>query len=159
MTEPARIAKLIRMLASDNDGEVLTAARMLKKLTSLTALGDQVEKGSSGVSDRDKQLIRNAAYAEGLRDGIRKGQRNARPQRPFDTSFNDGVKRTHARAGVHIETSPAEMVSYCLDCRAKLSGTEREFLDSLEFRIESSGYLSEKQRKWLSDIYERLGGQ
>lgn len=147
MTEPARIAKLIRMLASDSDGEVLTAARMLKKLTSLSELGDQIEKGPSGVSDRDKQLIRNAAYAAGLKDGIRKGQRNARPQKPFDIGDH------------HNNISPLDMVEFCINLRHKMNVKERDFVDSLVFRIDTSGYLSEKQRKWLSDIYERLGGQ
>ena len=147
MTEPARIAKLIRLLASDNDGEVLTAARMLKKLTSLSELGDQIEKGPSGVSDRDKQLIRNAAYAEGLKDGIKKGHRNARPQKPFDIGDH------------HNNISPSDMVEFCFNLRAKMNMKERIFVDSLVFRLDTTGYISEKQRKWLGDIYERLGGQ
>jgi hypothetical protein len=156
--DPARIAKLIRLLASENDGEVLTAARMLKKLTNLNDLGNQIEHGPGGLSDRDKQLIRNAAYQEGLQDGIKKGQRNARPQKPF--SFEESVRRMHVHAGSSpIQTDHIDMVHFCVDHRPRLRPREREFIDSLVFRLEATSTLSEKQRIWLASIYERLGGQ
>jgi hypothetical protein len=160
MTDPARIAKLVRLLASESDGEVLTAARMLKKLTNLNDLGNQIEHGSGGLSDRDKQLIRNAAYQEGLQDGIKKGQRNARPQKPFNTSFEESVRRMHVHAGSStIQADHIDMVHFCVDHRPRLRPREREFIDSLVFRLEATNTLSEKQRVWLADIYERLGGQ
>jgi hypothetical protein len=148
MTDPSRIAKLIRMLSSDNDAEVLTAAKMLKKLTNLVELGDQIERGPSGTSEREKQIIRNAAYQSGLQDGIKKGHRNARPHKPFDVGDD-----------VHNDNNPLDMVSFCIDRRSVLNKKERDFIDSILYRLDTTGYLSEKQRKWLSDIYDRIGGK
>ena len=43
--DKVRIAKLIRLLASDVDGEVLAAARALRKCVNLNDLGNVVEFG------------------------------------------------------------------------------------------------------------------
>jgi hypothetical protein len=113
MTEPARIAKLIRMLASPSDAEALTAARLLKKLTDLNELSNKIEFGPGGISERDKQLIRNAAYKEGFEAGLTKGHRNARPHRPMPVDDYP-----------HSDKHPAEIVNYCLgvSSEAELEG-------------------------------------
>ncbi len=63
--DPQRAAKLIRMLSSSNDGEVVTAARMLCKMD-IHKVAERIEGGADNSGDED--LI---AEIDELRDEVR----------------------------------------------------------------------------------------
>jgi hypothetical protein len=133
-----KLGKLLKMLSSPRDGEVIAAARaILRTLEGAGAdiheLARRVESGK--LSEADMQRIYDAAYAD--------GRRAAEKDKP--TGFND------------IEPNWHEMAINCRDQdNGRLTERERDFVnDMVRWTVHRKP--SEKQGKWLHLLYVRLG--
>jgi len=133
-----KLGKLLKMLSSPRDGEVIAAARaILRTLEGAGAdiheLAHRVESGK--LSEADMQRIYDAAYAD--------GQRDAEKDKPAE--FHD------------IEPNWHEMAINCRDQDdGRLTPRERDFVnDMLRWTVHRKP--SEKQGKWLHLLYVRLG--
>ena len=79
-----RLAALIRLLASDRDGEVLAAVAAIKR--TLKAAGSDIHAfagqlgGNGRISDHDMQRLFDAGYKVGLEQGKAQAAPDARPE-------------------------------------------------------------------------------
>src|SRR5262245_45675059 len=97
------IAKLVRLLASDRDGEVVAAAR---------ALGRTLKTSGYDFHDLARALALEV---------------------PPSTTPNDGRTRTGFRADpVETEPSWEQMVDACIDEPERFTAREQEFLESMQ---------------------------
>ena len=71
--DKTKVAKLVRLLSSDNDNEVLATTRAIRKTCSLNELGDLIEGGSK-LSKAEMKVVYDAAF----KDGFEKGKQEER---------------------------------------------------------------------------------
>lgn len=136
-----RLGKLLKLLTSDQDGEVVAAARKLNRTLEnagldIHALADHVT--NNRLPETEVRKIYDRGFAEG-----RKAEQQQR-QVQVVNGFDD---------------EPSWHAIAC-ECQAKpqrLRGErELEFVADMVRRTVLGGELSEKQEKWLRDIYVRV---
>jgi len=134
-----KLEKLLKMLSSERDGEVVAAVQAIMR--TLKGAGADIHelaacvKGGGKLSEKDMQRIYDAAYQDGRRAA----------ERDKPTEFHD------------VETNWHEMAINCRDQDdGRLSQREREFVDDM-VRWTVHRRPSEKQGKWLHLLYVRLG--
>jgi hypothetical protein len=132
-----KLGKLLKLLSSSRDGEVLNAAHAILRTlesagTDIHELAERVERGK--LSKADVQKIYGAAY-------------------------QDAKKATEQTQGTdfHNVDGPSwhEMAVECSN-RDNWSPREREFIDDM-VRWTARREPSEKQGKWLHILYVRAG--
>jgi hypothetical protein len=152
LNEPVakRIAKLFRLLASDFEGEVLSAARRMKQQLageglSFNDIATVIENANGEIeekkySDADAEII----FARGMEKGrVEEARKQQAPPEFYDT---DGHPRWNAIA------------LFCQKHTARLhSDWEREFISDMAGKT-LWREPSEKQAKHLLAIFVRLGG-
>jgi hypothetical protein len=137
-----KLGKLLRMLASDHDGEVVAATRAIRRTLEaekldIHALAETVE-ASNGI-----RKFSEADALEIYQRGVREGRSAAEAERGF-TDIDD-------------EPDWDEIARTCQAYPSKLFGDhEREFVDDMVHRTRVSLGLSEKQQAWLRKIYMRV---
>jgi hypothetical protein len=137
-----KIQKLIRMLSSPNDGEIVAAARAI--LRTLEAEGTDIHDLAERVSGRklseaEMKIIYDRAY----RDGKKAAAAN--------TGFSD-VNGSGSSAGPSWHAMALE-IQHKADGR--LNPKEQGFVDDM-VRWCARREPSEKQGKWLHSIYCRI---
>jgi hypothetical protein len=138
-----KLSKLLKLLSSPRDGEVLGAARAI--LRTLEGAGADIHElatriqGSGKLSQADMQRIYDAAFAEGRRAGERDKPAAA------ENAWHD------------VEPNWQEIATECRDRGdGRLTVREREFVsDMVRWTVYRKP--SEKQAKWLHALYVRLG--
>ena len=140
-----KIGKLIKMLSSPNDGEVVAAARAILRTLAqegadIHELATRVEGGGGKLSEADMRRIYDVACAEG-----RRAAEQDRSRGQPATEFHD------------VEPNWQEIAISCRDRgNGRLTERERGFVDDM-VRWTLYRKPSEKQAKWLHSIYVRLG--
>jgi hypothetical protein len=129
---------MIRMLASNKDGDVIAAAHAINRTLrnggfDIHTLAEQIEKPSGGLSIAE----RNRLYAAGFEAGTRV-TKNSRPK--------DDAPSWH------------DMALFCQQHDDRLREREREFVHDVTARTVWREP-TEKQAKWLRNIFFRLGGR
>jgi hypothetical protein len=134
-----KLEKLIKLLSSDRDGEVLAAVRAIQRTlngagTDIHELAARVKGGK--LSNAEMQKIYNA--------GVEAGKNDAAVDKGF--SSVDGTKSWH------------EMALYCEEHinSSRLYPNEPGFIKDM-VRWTERREPSEKQGEWLHKIYIRLG--
>ena len=134
-----KIGKLIKMLSSPNDGEVVAAARAI--LRTLEAEGTDIHELAERVEGRKLS--------------------QAEMQRIYDKAFADGKKSAAADGGLQ-RRQPTARPSTRWRARSSTRTTagstpkEHDFVDDM-VRWCARREPSEKQAKWLHAIYCRIG--
>ena len=154
LNEPVakRIAKLVRMMSSDFDGEVLSANARLKSLLkeerlSFHDLATVIENCNGEIeekkySDTDAEIIFTKGVEKGRAEEARKQQA---PPEFFDA---DGQPRWY------------EIAVFCQHNSAQLHNEwERNFVGDMPSKIIKFGQPTEKQIPHLLAIFVKLGGQ
>jgi hypothetical protein len=149
-TTAKRVAKLVRMLASDHDGEALNAARKLKQQLgaeglSLNDIAIVIENAGGEIeerkySDSDAEII----FAKGVEKGrIEEARKREAPPEFYDV---DGRPRW------------SEIAIFCQKNTARLRGEwERTFINDMAGKT-LCYEPSAKQAKHLLAIFVKLGG-
>ena len=161
-----KLVRLLGMLTSSADGEVVnTAHALLQVLTNagldIHVLVSRIEHGKHEVeklSAHEMQQIYDTAYAKGHADGAEQGRRGAviaaaMPMAMLDTS--------DVGPGVNGYTW-LEIGHYCADNKHRVSrDRDREFIDSVFEQLTSGRRsISPPQAKWLRDIFkQRFAGR
>jgi hypothetical protein len=137
-----KLGKLLRLLASDRDGEVVAAAKAIKRTLAsadldIHALADGVETSADKkFSEDDAQEI----YRQAFEDGRRKAEQDQ-------------------PAAFHSVDEPSwhEIACACRDDdNGNLGPRERKFvLDMVRWTVHG-GEPTPKQAKWLRSIYARM---
>lgn len=129
-----RIAKFVRLLASEHDGEVLAAARML---TSYLA--------KQGLSMNDLGLlIEQIPKVVEIMAEAKRGAYNASPPPPPKQDTSKVIETVR------------DAVDFCVMMKDKLQPREREFIESVSEQFYRKGKLSPRQQDWLKAIATKL---
>jgi hypothetical protein len=132
-----RLAKLIRMLGSDRDGEVVATVVALKR--ALAANGLDLHDLADRLTRQNKSEPDVAALLQARREGFRQGYRAA--QEDFDTSDT---------------LTWREVAEFCAARSDLLQPYEAKFVRQMEAWTARGRTPSEKQGRWLDLIYSRL---
>jgi hypothetical protein len=132
-----KIGKLLKLLSSSNDGEVVAAARAI--LRTLDAEGTDIHELAERVEGRKLS--------------------EAEMQRIYNKAFRDGKESAAAAASFSNVGTPS---FHAMACEIKhkeagrLSTKERDFVDDM---VRWCAYRepSEKQASWLHAIYCKIG--
>jgi hypothetical protein len=144
----SKLAKYVRLLASDKDGEVVAVARAMQRTllgigADFHCLADRVEHSNgSQLSEAEMRKI----YDAGLKEGMRI-ERTRRPASAFTDVTVNGFP------------SARDMAMFCYQNKANLrSDWEDEFITNMAAWTRTKP-LSEKQQAHLEKIYIKLGGR
>jgi hypothetical protein len=141
------LAKLIRLLASDKDGEVIAARHgLIRKLKSIGAdihdLADRIENPVGEISEAEMEKIYKA--------GVEEGRRAEKQARAVAIRGNGPVEFPSAQ----------DMAIFCYQNKANLkSEWENEFVVNMASWTRTIRPLSPKQQMHLEKIYIKLGGR
>lgn len=141
-----RVGKLLRLLASDNDGEVVAAVKALRRTlqsagADLHALADVIEKPTAApLSEAEMQRILDA----GIEIGIAKGIAQARELGVFKP--------------VGTDPTPHEMARYCQENIARLAPKHHQFVDDMAAKTLKPWPLTPKQTEYLKSLWHQAGG-
>lgn len=124
-----KIAKFVRLLGSDNDQEVVTAAKMMTRA---------LAKSGMNLSDLGNVLEQLPKIIAMVNSGA-----NVPPPKPEP-------KREHT-----IDTV-GDAVRYAYGMREKLLPREKEFIESVTAQFDRGKTLTQKQIDWLKIIAQKL---
>jgi len=133
-----KLGKLIRLLSSDKDGEVLAAARAIgrtldgEKLT-IHDLAEGLASGGAKFTEPDAEEI----YRHGKADGRREADHDGRSRSIGEPTWNEIARECEAASG-------------------RLSEREREFVSDMVRGTVRDGKPTKKQANWLRAIYARV---
>jgi hypothetical protein len=150
---------LIRMLSSNVEQEVLTAAKMLLRLLAsvgldVHALAERFKEKREPLNPAEMQRIYDTAYAKGYSDGTEHGRKSAILA---GASPRRGV--THFSVGVN-GYSWQEIAAHCALNSHVFVGREVEFVESVNEQLQFRSEPTEPQARWLRDLFVRmLGGK
>lgn len=141
-----KVARLLRMLTSSAEGEVLSAVHALLHVLAgagldIHALVERIEKS---LSPSKIQKIRDAAYAEGLAAGVEQGRRSAglaQPMGIFAGGLDSGLN------GYSLQ----DIARHCARNAHRLNARERGFVES----VARQQHYSAAQAEWLRDILRK----
>lgn len=143
-TLAAKLAKLIPVLGSDKDGEVISAVAALKRTLEFAGqdfhfLADLIAKPS--VNTRAVAEARHKAYRKGWDEGWDKGRACAEENRNEPSGeWRQIAKFWAGRAN-------------------RLQKHEQQFVRQMDALACVGGLPSEKQGNWLLYLYSKLGGR
>jgi hypothetical protein len=133
-----KVSKLIRLLSSDNDGEVLAAARALRR--TLQTSGADLHTLAAAIELSD--AVKLGLYKAGFEDD----KRATEDAQPVSFHSVDGASNWH------------EMALWCQQHSNRLRTNECEFINDMASRTVWREP-TEKQGKWVKSIYLRRGGK
>jgi hypothetical protein len=142
-----KLAKFVRLLASDKDGEVVAAARSIDRvLKSIGAdfhdLAERVEHKTGALSQAEMEQIYNAGIKEGIRQEKQARAVAIRSNGPLDFP------------------SAQDMAMHCYQKITSLkSEWEVEFVTNMAAWTRTPRPLSPKQQAHLEKIFIKLGGR
>jgi hypothetical protein len=142
------LANFIRLLSSDQGGEVVAAARaMIRTLQSIGAdihdVADRIEhSGNGALIEAEMQEL----YDAGIKEGIRRVEQKMR------------AHATHGPPSSPQFPAPATMALYCYQHMDRLNEWETEFVTNMMSWTRRRP-LSMKQQDKLEQMYIKLGGK
>jgi hypothetical protein len=156
-----KIAPFIKLLASDADGEVLAAARALRRtLTShgldLHALADRVVDGPP-LRDDEMRAIWNQAIEWHMANEA--ATRAAAEPEPAGLFTSVRTVERPLEPGVN-GYSWLQIAEHCAKNKHLFSGRNLEFIESIPEKIRHYGSPTLRQAKWLNDLFvQKFGGR
>jgi hypothetical protein len=137
-----KLGKLLRLLSSDCDGEILATVHAIKRTLEserldLHALAETIESANG---------VRKFSEAEAL-EIFQRGVRKGRDEAEAEHGFHDVERR---------EPDWHDIACTCAASPQRLRPNECEFVEDMVRRTVHGGDLSEKQEKWLRDIFVRV---
>jgi hypothetical protein len=165
-----KLVRLLGMVTSNADGEVITATHALLQVLTNAGLDihvlvsriehgkadDEKEKEEKKLSAGQMQKIHEAAYAKGYAEGIEAGRRSAviaaaMPMGIIDTSdVGPGVNGYGWLA----------IAQHCAANKHLFSGKAVNFVEDIPGKIASFGRPTPPQAKWLKDLFmQKFGGR
>jgi hypothetical protein len=131
-----KLGKLLRLLSSDQDGEVVAAARALVRTLEAEKL--DIHALADGIATNGKKFTEEEA-AEIYRRGVEDGRR--------EVTF------------ANVEPTWNYIARECAAQSGRLREHEQRFVDDMVCWTVQGGEPTEKQAKWLRAIYARVRRQ
>jgi len=142
-----RLGKLIRMLSSNQDGDVLNAARAIVRTLDNVGLDVHALAAGIGAPANDKKFSEEEArniYQHGVAEGRRAAEQEQNSPVFRNVNLND-------------EPSWHDIACECAAHSARLRDErERKFVNDMVRWTVHGGEPTEKQAKWLRSIYARV---
>jgi hypothetical protein len=150
-----KVQKLIRLLSSDNDGEVVASAHALIRTLEgegldIHVLAASVSSGSERVTQASWRGGRTVGYREGYSSGFADGQRkqaNGQRRPPVEDEPDD------------FDDDELDWYRIARECAERpelLRANEQSFIANMtKWSQRPSWRPSEAQQKWLLDIWRR----
>ena len=143
-TPEQKLGTFIRLLASEQDGEALAAARAIVRVLKSTGadihtLAERVENVNGGkLTDTEMRKLYDAGFQAGMR----------------------AVENRSTGEFHNVDGTPAwnEIALFCQQNNSRLRENERQFVNDMAGRSVWREP-TEKQAKWLKSIFYRLGGK
>jgi hypothetical protein len=139
-----RIAMLVRLLASDKDGEILAATAALKR--TLHSAGTDINGLASGIENLGKSTV--------VPDEIKK--------KIWDAAVQHTENRLHG-ADDFIDSSGKptwqSVALYCQRNKHRLRPQTHEFVDKMASQTVWDREPTERQHKYLFALFLQLGGK
>jgi hypothetical protein len=140
-----KLKPLIRLLSSNQDGEVVAAARALNRLlkvngSDIHALADSIGQANGKLNEAEMRKL----YDAGFEAGVRAVEDKQHSDEDFHNT--DGTPSWHAIA------------VWCQRRDERLRDSERQFINDMAGRTVWRDP-TVKQEKWLRSIFLRLGGK
>ena len=143
-TPEQKLGNFIRLLAREQDGEALAAARAIVRTLKSTGadihtLAERVENANGGkLTDTEMRKLYDAGFQAGMR----------------------AVESRSTGEFHNVDGTPAwnEIALFCQQNSNRLRENEREFVNDMAARSVWREP-TEKQAKWLKSIFYRLGGK
>jgi hypothetical protein len=141
-----KLAQYVRLLSSNQDGEVVAAARAIvrtlkKSGADIHTLADRIEHANGGkLSEAEMKKLYDAGYDAGVRAAENK---------------------QHGAVDFHnVDGTPAwnEIALFCQHQQDRLRTNELQFVNDMAERTVWREP-TERQGKWLRSIFYRLGGR
>jgi hypothetical protein len=141
-----KVAKLIRLLGSDSEGERLgtidAADRVLGSVgCDFNSLGDHIEANGSGIGKADMRKIFDAGYAQGVQDTENKLH---------------GVNDFRSADG---KPNWESVALFLQREKARLDPRHHQFIDDMASRTVWGREPTERQHKYLHSLFFKLGGK
>src|SRR5215813_7591906 len=139
-----KVASLVRLLASDKDGEIIAAARALKR--TLESAGTDMNGLAHGIENLGKN-------AEVSKDQMKK---------IWDAAVQHTENRLHGTDDfISADGKPIwEAVAlFCQRNKHRLNPTTHDFVDKMAGQTVFGREPTEKQHKYLFALFLRLGGK
>jgi hypothetical protein len=134
-----KLGKIIRMLSSDKDGDVLAAAHALKR--TLEGANLDIHMLAAGIEESNGKKFTEAdaieIYQRGVEDGRKAAKQNGTVSVDGEPSWNDIARECAAQI-------------------ARLQPREREFISDMVAWTTHGGMPTDKQAKWLRSIWARV---
>jgi hypothetical protein len=148
-TYEQKLADLIRLLASDHDGEVIATTHALSRLLAsrnadFNDLASAIESlATGGLEEAEMKRIFDAGRAEGARDAERS---HAESEAVYDQRL-DG-------------STDWEAISlFCQREKTRLNVRHHQFIDDMAARMTWGGEPIKKQGPYLLSLFRQLGGR
>jgi hypothetical protein len=147
-----KVAAMIRLLSSNQDGEVIGAARAMQRLlqscgADIHALAEHLENGGS-LTEADKQKIRSeieSAHAVGYAEGVRAAEAKQHGTGAFRNT--DGKLEWN------------EVALFVQREKHRLAPKHHEFIDDMASRTVYGREPTPGQHKYLHSLFYKLGGK
>jgi hypothetical protein len=147
-----QLAALIRLLSSDQDGEVIATVHAITRLletngSDIHALAEHVKNGN-GLTDADKQKIRSEienARAIGYAEGVKAAEAKQHGTGAFRNT--DG-KLEWTEVALFVQRE-----------KHRLPGKHHEFIDDMASRTVYGREPTPNQHKYLHNLFYKLGGK
>ncbi len=136
-----KLGKLIRLLSSDREGEVVAAVRTIRRTLKAEKLDLHVLADTIGRPANGKVFTKEEGE-EIYRQGVVDGRREAERDQPLGFSSVD-------------EPSWYEIACTCRDRKSWRDEREEQFVRDMVRRSVRGGEPTEKQASWLRKIYAR----
>lgn len=135
-----KLQRLVRLLSSDQDGEVIAAARALTRTLKGAKLDIHVLADSIGTGKKFSEADAIEIYQRGVEDGRREAESKS-------TAFHN----------VNAQPSWHDIAVACAaDSDRLFNDRERQFVEDMIRLTVRGGEPSEKQASWLRKIYRRI---
>ena len=135
-TKEEKLGKLLRLLSSEHDGEMLATVQTLRRAL----------QGAGGDFHTLAETIdKSGAISE------------AAMRKLYDAGFEAGQRATESTGFHNMDTAPSwhKIACHCRDQRKARDEREQKFVEDMCRRTVHGGKLSEKQQSWLRKIYAR----
>jgi hypothetical protein len=139
-----KLGKLIRLLTSDCDGEVIGAARAITRTLDAAGLDIHALAAGIGGAPANGKKFSEEEAREIYQHGVEDGRRAAEQQQPV--TFND------------VDEGPSwhTIATECTARAERLRPHEKDFVEDMVRWCVHGGRPTEKQAKWLRAIYVRV---
>jgi hypothetical protein len=149
----SKLGDLIRLLSSNNDGEVIAAVRAMQRTlescgADIHALADHVERANGSLSEADKQKINaaiEAARLEGYAEGV--------------TATESRQHGTGAFRNTDGSFDWSEVALFVQRQKHQLDAKHHQFVDDMASRTVYGREPTPNQHKYLHSLFYKLGGK